>query len=178
MHTDSSASITYFASASASECTGTVLMPISRQARWMRSAISPRFAIRIFSNTRGLFDDEERLAVLDRLAVLHEDRLDGPRYVGFDLVQQFHRLDDADGLPLGHHLADFDEGGCSRGRGAVERPHHRGLEAVPFGLGRGGRLGPRFPPGPHALGKPAECHPPGPRARPEHPPAPPRLRAH
>src|SRR5258708_29187942 len=109
MHTDSSASITYFASAWAAKCSATVLMPISRKARWMRSAISPRFAIRIFSNTRGLFDDEERLAELDGLAVLHEDRLDSPRYVGLDLVQQFHRLDDADGLPLGHRLADFHE---------------------------------------------------------------------
>src|SRR5512139_4336434 len=50
MHTDSSASLTYLASRSASEYTATVLMPISRQARWMRRAISPRFAIRIFSN--------------------------------------------------------------------------------------------------------------------------------
>ena len=50
MHTDSSASLTYLASASASEWTTTVLMPISRQARWMRSAISPRLAMRIFSN--------------------------------------------------------------------------------------------------------------------------------
>jgi hypothetical protein len=47
MHTDSSASLTYFASVSASECTTTVWMPSSRQARWMRSAISPRLAIRI-----------------------------------------------------------------------------------------------------------------------------------
>jgi hypothetical protein len=27
-----------------------VRIPISRQARWMRRAISPRFAMRIFSN--------------------------------------------------------------------------------------------------------------------------------
>ena len=52
MHTDSSASFTYFASRSASECTTTVLMPRARQVRWMRSATSPRFAIRIFSNIR------------------------------------------------------------------------------------------------------------------------------
>ena len=41
---------TYFASESASECTTTVLMPISRQARWMRSAISPRLAMSTLSN--------------------------------------------------------------------------------------------------------------------------------
>ena len=36
------------APASAVECTATVRMPISWQARWMRSAISPRLAIRTF----------------------------------------------------------------------------------------------------------------------------------
>jgi hypothetical protein len=50
MHTDSSESFTYLASASAWECTATVLMPISRHARCIRRAISPRLAIRIFSN--------------------------------------------------------------------------------------------------------------------------------
>ena len=34
----------------ASECTATVRMPSSRQARRIRSAISPRLAMRIFSN--------------------------------------------------------------------------------------------------------------------------------
>jgi hypothetical protein len=29
-------------------------MPISRQARWMRKATSPRLAIRTFSNISGL----------------------------------------------------------------------------------------------------------------------------
>jgi hypothetical protein len=48
MQTASSASRTCIASASAVEWTATVLMPISWQARWMRSAISPRLAIRTF----------------------------------------------------------------------------------------------------------------------------------
>src|SRR5262245_50336551 len=100
MHTDSSASFTYFASRSASECTTTVLMPSSRQARWTRSATSPRFAIRIFSNIHELraqksAEDEQRLAVLHRLAVLDQDRLDHTVAVGFDLVEQLHGLDDA-----------------------------------------------------------------------------------
>src|SRR5437764_369771 len=51
MQTDSSASRTYFASASASECTTTVLMPSSRHARCTRSAISPRLAIRTLSKS-------------------------------------------------------------------------------------------------------------------------------
>ena len=50
MQTLSSASRTCMASASAVECTATVAMPSSRHARWMRSAISPRLAIRILSN--------------------------------------------------------------------------------------------------------------------------------
>ena len=51
MQTDSSARRTYFASRSASECTTTVLMSISRQARCTRSAISPRLAIRTLSKS-------------------------------------------------------------------------------------------------------------------------------
>src|SRR5690349_3323036 len=123
MHTDSSASFTYFASVSASEWTTTVRMPSSRQARWMRSAISPRLAIRIFSNT--LADDEEALPVLDRLAVLHQDRLHDPGSVGLDLVHELHRLDDADGLAFLDGVADFDERLRVGRRRAVERAHHR-----------------------------------------------------
>ena len=40
------------ASESAVECTATVAMPSSFAARRMRSAISPRLAMRIFSNIR------------------------------------------------------------------------------------------------------------------------------
>ena len=50
MQTVSSASRTFIAWASAVECTATVLIPISRQARWILSAISPRLAISTFSN--------------------------------------------------------------------------------------------------------------------------------
>src|SRR6185503_1573827 len=98
MHTDSSASRTYLASRSASEWTTTVLMPSSRHARWMRSAISPRLAIRTLSNSlSGLRagisrDQEQRLPEFHRLAVLGEDRLDRAAGVGLDLVHQLHRL--------------------------------------------------------------------------------------
>src|SRR5215213_9944931 len=50
MHTLSSARRTCIALASAVECTATVAMPSSLQARSTRSAISPRLAIRILSN--------------------------------------------------------------------------------------------------------------------------------
>src|SRR6476619_4408497 len=118
MHTDSSASITYLASASASEWMATVLMPISRHARWMRRALSPRLAISIFSNTT-LLDQEQRLPVL------HQDRLDGAGRVRLDLVQQLHRLDDAERLALGDRLPDLHERGRPRRRCAIERAHHR-----------------------------------------------------
>src|SRR5579862_905534 len=124
MQTDSSASLTYFASVSASECTTTVWMPSSRQARWMRSAISPRFAIRIFSNTR-LADDEQGLAVLDRLAVLDQDRLDHARGVALDLVHELHRLDDAARFAFLDRGAYVDEGRRIRRGRAIEGAHHR-----------------------------------------------------
>src|SRR4051794_2485597 len=175
MHTDSSASITYLASASASECTATVLMPSSRQARWMRSAISPRLAMRIFSNMPVLIDQEEALAVLDRLPVLDQDRLERPGSVGFDLVQQLHGLDDAERLALGDRLAHLDERwGAGRGC-AVEGPDHRGLHHMPLrlggprpGRGGGGRRPPPPPPGPRRQrrGPPHQPGgPPGPPAR-------------
>ncbi len=87
MHTASSAKRTWSARASASECTATVSMPSSRHARMMRSAISPRLAMRIFLNKRclpqarasGLLDAEELLPELHGLAVLGEDLDDGAR---------------------------------------------------------------------------------------------------
>src|SRR5207253_11090768 len=55
---DSSASRLGSESVSAFECAMTVRMPSSRQVRMIRSAISPRFAIRILWNTRGLAAEE------------------------------------------------------------------------------------------------------------------------
>ena len=49
MQTVSSASSTCLVLKSAVECTATVLIPSSRQARRMRSAISPRLAMTTFS---------------------------------------------------------------------------------------------------------------------------------
>src|SRR5437867_6252002 len=50
MQTSSSAKRTCRELSSATEYTATVLMPSSRQAKIIRSATSPRFAIRIFLN--------------------------------------------------------------------------------------------------------------------------------
>src|SRR5690606_34980957 len=98
MQTLSSASLTCMASESAVECTATVAMPISRQARWMRSAISPRFAISTLSNKTGLFDQHQDFAVLHRRAVLDQDLRHHAVARARDLVEGLHRLDDGDGL--------------------------------------------------------------------------------
>src|SRR5215471_21870070 len=121
MQTDSSASLTYFASVSAVEWTTTVRMPSSRHARWMRRAISPRFAIRILPNIDGpSADHEQRLTVFHRLAVFDQDLLDFAGDLGLDLVEQLHRFDDAQRVAGLHGLADFDERIGSRARRAIK----------------------------------------------------------
>src|SRR6056297_2094152 len=115
MQTVSSASSTCFRLVSAVECTATVLMPISRQARSILSAISPRLAMRIFSIMRvrsgacALVDYEQHLAVFHRLAVLGPDRLHHAVRVGLDRVHHLHRLDDAQGVAGLHPVADLYE---------------------------------------------------------------------
>src|SRR5690242_11745576 len=117
MHTLSSASRTCMASASAVECTATVATPSSLQARSTRSAISPRFAIRIFSNIdlqpsfrlRPIpslqffrlaceldvsLDDQQRLSELDRLRILEQDLHHRAGARRGNLVHGLHRLDD------------------------------------------------------------------------------------
>src|ERR1044071_431843 len=113
MHTAWSANLTWSASASAVEYTATDARPISRHARITRSAISPRLAISTFLNIGGsspasLGDLEQRLAVLDRRAVLDEDSHDRAGDVGLDLVHQLHRLDDAQHLALVDLVVDRD----------------------------------------------------------------------
>src|SRR6266568_1084050 len=98
MQTDSSASFTCIASASTVECTATVAMPSSLAARRMRKAISPRLAMRIFSNMFSA-DQHEGLAKLDRLAVLDEDGGNRPALVRDNIVEGLHGLDEQDFLP-------------------------------------------------------------------------------
>src|SRR5436189_138349 len=84
---------------------GTVGMPSSLHARSTRSAISPRLAIRIFSNMAS-FDDHERLAELDRLTVLDQDLDDSAGARRRDLVHRFHRLNDQDRVARVHARSD------------------------------------------------------------------------
>src|ERR1041385_8723979 len=113
MHTLSSARRTCIASASAVECTATVAIPSSLQARTTRMAISPRLAMRILSNIAGrpraLFDDDERLAELDRLAILEQDLDHGACARRRDLVHRLHRFDDHQRVAGFHLGADVDE---------------------------------------------------------------------
>src|SRR5688572_30414021 len=112
MQTLSSAKRTWRAFLSADEWTETVRMPSSRHARMIRSAISPRLAMRPLLNMelpRGQL--EQRLAVLHRLRILLQDRDHGAVGVGLDLVHELHRLDDARRLLLLHLLADLHERG-------------------------------------------------------------------
>src|SRR6185295_16651407 len=103
MQTSSSANLTCSASTSAVECTATVLIPSSLQARMTRRAISPRLAIRILRNMerppaplrRHRPQPEQDLAEFHGLAVGYQNLHDLGVYFGFDLVHEFHRLDDA-----------------------------------------------------------------------------------
>src|SRR5690606_30741832 len=143
MQTDSSAMATCLRLRSTVECTATVLMPRAWQARRIRSAISPRLAMTIFSSMgRSSADDEHGLVELDRLAVLDQDRAHRARDLGLDGVEHLHRLDDAQrvaGLDL---LADLHEGRLVRAGRRVEgadhgRTHHVAVRDVLGGLADG-----------------------------------------
>ena len=62
-----------------------------------------------------------------------------PESVGFDLVHQFHRLDDADGFTLLDRLPDLDERFRVRRGGTIEGADHRRLDGVPRLRRRRGR---------------------------------------
>src|SRR3569623_15300 len=109
MQTLSSASLTHMAPESASECTATVEMPISLHARCTRRAISPRLAMRIFSNI-ALADDRERLTELLGLAVLDQHLQDLAGLGRGDRVHGLHGLDDHQGLARRDRVAHLHEG--------------------------------------------------------------------
>src|SRR5258707_15473202 len=155
MQTLSSASRTCMASASAVECTATVGMPRSLQARNTRNAISPRLAIRIFSNMAVRMTDDgcqmaddcgftrlspvvchltsvlsfynhQRLAKLHRLRVLEQDLDNRAGLRRGNLVEGLHRLDDQE------RIARLDRGahvaerlGAGLGRPIGSADHRR-----------------------------------------------------
>src|SRR5581483_6411893 len=110
-------------------------MPNSRQARRIRSAISPRLAITTFSSMmRRLLDHEERLAELDRVAVAGHDGGDLAGLVSLDLVHHLHRLDDAQDLADLDLIPDLDERFRAGGGGSIEGAHHGRGDDVLVGL--------------------------------------------
>src|ERR1700744_4867611 len=111
----SAASRTCIASASAVECTATEGMPSSRQARWMRSAISPRLAMRIFWNKRS-FQNHQDFAVFYRRAVRDQDTHNSAGLRCFNLVERLHRFNQQKRFAGTYGLADGNEGRCTRFR--------------------------------------------------------------
>src|SRR6266511_1473193 len=116
MQMASSANWTCIELASTSEYTATVRIFSSLQARMMRTAISPRFAIKIFSNIWLWYYQqpdqacpgcvppacgdlrsnlEQWLAEFDRLGVLDQDLRHHSFGLGLNFVHDFHLLDDA-----------------------------------------------------------------------------------
>src|SRR5205814_8858227 len=113
-------------------------MPSSLQARMIRNAISPRLAIRTFSNmmverdrwaasfARGsqLPDTEKNLTELHRLAILSDHFSDDTARFGFDFVHHFHRLNNANHCVFSDGFSDIYERRSIRRSVAVERPDH------------------------------------------------------
>src|SRR5690242_13275974 len=99
---------TCMASLSAVEWIATVEMPISLQARMTRSAISPRLAMRTFSNMSD--DDAEGLAELHRLGVGDANFLHRAGPGRGDGIHGLHRLDDEQRVAFLDRLSHRDEG--------------------------------------------------------------------
>src|ERR1700716_1811330 len=103
-------------------------MPSSLQARMMRSAISPRFAIRTFSNMEGgatfSTDPKKHLPELHRLAVLGHDFGDYSAGFRFDFIHHFHRLDNANHAVFGNRFTNIDKWRRIRGTAPITRAHH------------------------------------------------------
>ena len=84
------------------------------------------------------------------VAALGDDPDDPAGQVGLDLVEQLHRLDEADDLADGDLAADLDVRRRAGGRRGVEDPGERRLDRRPAGgagsrpaVGRLARAGPR-----------------------------------
>src|SRR5579871_1453887 len=98
---------------SASECTATVAMPISLQARWMRSAISPRLAMRTLSNM-ALLENDQRFAEFDGLSVVDQHLQHDAGARRGDGVHGLHGFHDQQGLAGADLVADLHERGVAR----------------------------------------------------------------
>ena len=81
------------------------------------------------------FDHEERLSELDGVAVLDAHLGDGARLFCFDLVEDFHRFDQADDGVGADGVSDIDERGGVWVRFGVVGADHRGFDGDESGVG-------------------------------------------
>src|SRR5262245_24008346 len=84
-------------------------MPSLRAARKMRTAISPRLAMRSFliaieMRTASNVDFGDRLPGHNGLFVLSQEPQDLARGAGFHLVERFHHLNEADRVAVRDHV--------------------------------------------------------------------------
>src|ERR1700722_10730099 len=131
-------------------------MPISRQVRITRRAISPLLAISTFLNILTIFELrsalfgssrwlylEQGLIVFNRRRILYKDLDDPSLHFALDLIEKFHRLDDAYYLARLDVVPDIYKRSFVGRRTAIECPDHRALYRDRSGSGgfsRSGRL--------------------------------------
>src|SRR5579859_3492693 len=97
-------------------------MPRSLQAQITRTAISPRLALKIFSNMSTGTNCEQCLAVLYSPAVLHQLGYDCSGGLRLDFVHELHRFDDAQHLAGLHAVTHLHERWIAWLRSVVVRP--------------------------------------------------------
>src|ERR1700751_2540713 len=105
-------------------------MPSSRAARMMRTAISPRLAMRSFliameMRTASNVDFGDRLPGHDGLLVLRQEPQDLAGSAGFHLVERFHDLNESDRIAVRDHVTVVLVGRLVRRRLAVEDARKR-----------------------------------------------------
>src|SRR6476646_571797 len=148
MQTLSSAKRTCMASVSAVECTATVGMPSSLQARSTRNAISPRLAMRILSNIEGVMPRAGGASSNpcgSGCAHWHRPRLLGPRFAGTterELLDDHQRLAEFDRMAVLEQ--NLDHGAGARGRNLVHGLHGFDDQQRVAGLHRRADIDERF----------------------------------
>src|SRR5262245_54962398 len=145
MQTASSARSTASVSASIVEYTATVGMPSSRAVRMILTAFSPRLATSSFTAPASRLQLEQQLPELGGRRVLQADGAHDAALLGHDLVEELHRLDQAERLARLDPLAHLDErrlvGRGAAGEGADHRAGVADQAVAGLRLAVGGRRG-------------------------------------
>src|SRR5258708_23776129 len=111
-------------------------MPSSLHAVMIRTAISPRLAIRIFLYRT---DGKQSLPVLHRLSVHHQLAFDDAADLALDLVHQLHAFDDAQDLAVLYAFAGANERSGIGRWGFIERTDDGALDQHQLRVHRGWR---------------------------------------